>query len=115
MMDRNTWNSLNDNTKKHWDCIKQAEKVKILNYALKRASNATVNQNNGNRVGGFNTSNNNLRTNVNTHDLAAVEREFIEEGNDKLEVGVHQLEEHIELVCNGEDTSSKNLLQLTKP
>ena len=34
MMDRKTWNSLNDNTKKHWDCIEQTEKEKILNYII---------------------------------------------------------------------------------
>ena len=85
---------------------------KAQRWELERQS---VNQNNGNRVRRFNTPNNNLRTNVNTHDLATVEREFIEEDNDKLEVGVHQLEEHIELIHNGEDTSFKNLLQMIKP
>ena len=29
MMDRKTWSSLNDNTKKYWDCIEPEEKEKF--------------------------------------------------------------------------------------
>ena len=76
MMDRKTWGSLNDNTKKHWDCIEQDEKEKILNYAMNRASSLANSQNSGNRIGGFNLMNNNAKTTVNTHDMDTVDREF---------------------------------------
>ena len=114
MMDRRTWSSLNDNTKKHWDCIKQAEKEKILNYARARSLTHMNSQNSVNRIGGFNLMNNNAKTTVNTHDMETVDREFIEDNNDKLEARVHQLEAQIDLVCNGNDTISMNLLRMTK-
>ena len=51
-------------------------------------------------MGGFNPMNNNVRTTMNTHQIATENREFVEEENDKLEVGMQHLEEHINSVCN---------------